>query len=176
MQASLRGRTRPFVVLVSRAKQNWKLPRFRQDPSRSKVGFRFEVTEQVSTNVWFGSTRRRAKFGRHIADRERLLRRLVRPPGLRHGTQVRDRWLKSGRVCRDGRARPGLALAHRDRERGPNQSRPNATYSLTPRNRKAFVMTETLDRLIAAAAIIGDMSSPVTGYRTPAATGMPKAL
>ena len=49
-------------------------------------------------------------------------------------------------------------------------------YSLTPRNRKALAMTDTLDRLIAAAAIIGDIKSPVTGYRIPAATGMPMAL
>ena len=37
-------------------------------------------------------------------------------------------------------------------------------------------MTDTEDRLIAAAAIIGDSKVPVSGYSTPAAIGMPAAL
>ena len=36
-------------------------------------------------------------------------------------------------------------------------------YNSTRRSRKALAMTETEERLIAAAAIIGDSSSPVTG-------------
>ncbi len=36
-------------------------------------------------------------------------------------------------------------------------------YTFAPRSRSALTMTETLDRLIAAAAIIGDSSSPVKG-------------
>jgi hypothetical protein len=38
-----------------------------------------------------------------------------------------------------------------------------ARYNVTRRNRSALAMTETEERLIAAAAIIGDRSSPVTG-------------
>jgi hypothetical protein len=37
-------------------------------------------------------------------------------------------------------------------------------------------MTETDERLIASAAISGLRSSPVDGYNTPAAIGMPSAL
>ncbi len=37
-------------------------------------------------------------------------------------------------------------------------------------------MTDTELKLIASAAIIGDGSCPVTGYSTPAASGMPSAL
>ena len=48
--------------------------------------------------------------------------------------------------------------------------------SSSPRNRSALPMTETELRLMAAAAIIGLSSRPKTGYRTPAATGMPAAL
>jgi hypothetical protein len=36
-------------------------------------------------------------------------------------------------------------------------------YRSTRRNRSALEMTETDDRLIAAAAIIGDNNNPVTG-------------
>ena len=38
------------------------------------------------------------------------------------------------------------------------------------------MMTDTDDALMAAAASIGDSSTPVTGYRTPAAMGTPAAL
>jgi hypothetical protein len=44
------------------------------------------------------------------------------------------------------------------------------------RSRSAFVMTDTDDRLIASAAIIGDSNKPVSGYNTPAAIGTPSAL
>ena len=43
-------------------------------------------------------------------------------------------------------------------------------------SRKALVITETEDRLIAAAAIIGESSRPVKGYSSPAAIGTPSAL
>jgi len=43
-------------------------------------------------------------------------------------------------------------------------------------SRRAFPTTDTELRLIASAAIIGDSNSPVNGYRTPAAIGMPSAL
>ena len=48
--------------------------------------------------------------------------------------------------------------------------------SLTFLNLNAFPMTETELRLMAAAAIIGESSSPKNGYRSPAATGTPSAL
>ncbi len=49
-------------------------------------------------------------------------------------------------------------------------------YKLAPRNRRAFEITETEDKLIAAAAIIGDSKRPKAGYRTPAAIGTPRVL
>ncbi len=51
----------------------------------------------------------------------------------------------------------------------PHQSR-------TARSRSALPITDTEDRLMAAAAMIGLSSSPVNGYRTPAAIGTPSAL
>jgi len=44
------------------------------------------------------------------------------------------------------------------------------------RSRKAFATTETDERLIANAAIIGESSRPVQGHSTPAAIGTPRAL
>ena len=44
------------------------------------------------------------------------------------------------------------------------------------RSRKALEMTDTELKLIANAAIMGDSSQPVNGYKTPAAKGTPKAL
>ena len=44
------------------------------------------------------------------------------------------------------------------------------------RKRRAFATTETDERLIASAAIIGESSSPVQGHSTPAAMGTPRAL
>ena len=44
------------------------------------------------------------------------------------------------------------------------------------RSRRAFPMTETELRLIAAAANIGDSNMPKNGYRTPAAIGTPAVL
>ena len=43
----------------------------------------------------------------------------------------------------------------------------------TARNRKAFAITDTELRAMAALARMGLSSSPKNGYRTPAATGMP---
>ena len=48
--------------------------------------------------------------------------------------------------------------------------------SLTDRKRSALLITDTEDRLIAAAAMTGLSSRPNTGYSTPAATGIPSAL
>ena len=44
------------------------------------------------------------------------------------------------------------------------------------RSLRALAMTDTDDRDIAAAAIIGDSKSPKNGYNTPAAIGTPAAL
>ena len=44
------------------------------------------------------------------------------------------------------------------------------------RSRSALAMTDAELRLIASAAIIGESSQPVSGYSTPAASGMPSAL
>ncbi len=52
----------------------------------------------------------------------------------------------------------------------------NPTHNLARRSRSAFITTDTDDRLIAAAAMIGLSSQPNHGYSTPAATGMPSAL
>lgn len=43
-------------------------------------------------------------------------------------------------------------------------------------NRKALPTTDTEDRLIASAAIIGLSNQPKTGYSRPAAIGTPRAL
>ena len=62
-------------------------------------------------------------------------------------------------------------LAHR------NEYIPHAVrHSAAVRSRSALAMTDTELKLIAAAAIIGESSRPVTGYRTPAAIGTPAAL
>lgn len=44
------------------------------------------------------------------------------------------------------------------------------------RNLSAFAITDTLLKLIAAAAIIGLSKTPNTGYNRPAATGIPSEL
>ena len=44
------------------------------------------------------------------------------------------------------------------------------------RNRKALPITLTDDKDIAAAAIIGDINTPIKGYKIPAAMGTPTAL
>jgi hypothetical protein len=48
--------------------------------------------------------------------------------------------------------------------------------SFTFRSRKAFAMTDTELKLIAAPAMIGLRSTRKKGKRTPAATGTPSAL
>ncbi|CAN5333749.1 hypothetical protein BH23GEM2_BH23GEM2_06230 [soil metagenome] len=44
------------------------------------------------------------------------------------------------------------------------------------RSRRLFVTTDTLDNDMAALAMIGESSQPVSGYRTPAAMGIPITL
>ena len=51
-----------------------------------------------------------------------------------------------------------------------------SVYSVTERNRKAFAMTETELKLIAAPAMIGLSKMPKNGYSTPAAIGTPSEL
>ena len=58
-------------------------------------------------------------------------------------------------------------------ELGEKLSRPQG---FDPLKRRAFEMTDTEDRLMASAAIMGDSSQPVNGYKTPAASGTPSAL
>ena len=53
---------------------------------------------------------------------------------------------------------------------------PVDTYISTVRRRRAFAITETELKLMAAAASIGDNSSPNAGYSTPAAIGTPTVL
>ena len=54
---------------------------------------------------------------------------------------------------------------------------PNAYLrSLTKFNRSAFITTQKLERLIAAAPNMGVMPTPNTGIHTPAASGMPTTL
>jgi hypothetical protein len=53
---------------------------------------------------------------------------------------------------------------------------PWLSYNLRLLNRKALAMTETELNVIAALAIIGLSNNPVTGYKTPAATGIPMTL
>ena len=52
----------------------------------------------------------------------------------------------------------------------------NQTDSLVRFRRNAFPMTETELKLMVSAAIMGDSSHPVSGYRTPAAIGIASAL
>src|SRR5438874_3401586 len=49
-------------------------------------------------------------------------------------------------------------------------------YFVGARKRSAFVITETDERLIASAAMIGLNSQPIRGYSTPAANGIANAL
>ena len=51
-----------------------------------------------------------------------------------------------------------------------------AASSLTRRSIRAFAITETELKLMAAAANTGLNRIPAKGYRTPAAMGTPKAL
>ena len=49
-------------------------------------------------------------------------------------------------------------------------------YGLKRRSLRLFVTTDTLEKDIAALAIIGDKSHPVNGYSNPAAIGIPMML
>ena len=64
---------------------------------------------------------------------------------------------------------------HRDREPVRNGDQPDSENA-GRRSRSALPMTETELKLMAAAAIIGERSSPKNGYSAPAAIGTPAAL
>jgi hypothetical protein len=67
-----------------------------------------------------------------------------------------------------------LLLHH---QRTPNLRCPiDRPYNRTLLNRRAFAITDTELKLIAAAATIGLNSHPSSGYTTPAASGTPAAL
>ena len=53
---------------------------------------------------------------------------------------------------------------------------PPAHYDYFDLNRRAFPITDTELKLMAAPAIMGLRRMPIKGYKTPAAIGIPKAL
>lgn len=67
---------------------------------------------------------------------------------------------------------------HREREavKPHNPISIHGPYSLMPRSLRAFPITETELKVMAALAMIGLRSRPNAGYRTPAATGTPRVL
>lgn len=67
------------------------------------------------------------------------------------------------------------AWAERDMP-GPGSRRRRGHAQRRVLNRKALPTTDTEDRLIASAAIIGLSNQPNTGYSRPAAIGTPSAL
>ncbi len=69
----------------------------------------------------------------------------------------------------------GPAWAERDTP-GPGARRRRGHVQRRVRNLSAFATTDTDDRLIASAAIIGLSNQPNTGYNRPAAIGTPRAL
>ena len=82
--------------------------------------------------------------------------------------------------CRVGLAcRRTVVIARRQQQlyrNGNRHSMAHDPYSFTARSRRALVITDTLDRLMAAAAIIGLRVRPKSGNRMPAAIGTPAAL
>ena len=121
------------------------------------------------------------------------------PVGLRFAAQA----LQLGFLQRERRRRQQLVAVYRPvvygRHHAPvrprvqgagkqerRQQQPDRSARRRPRHgagrhrtdlsRRALAITDTDDRLIATAAIAGESSAPVTGYRTPAATGTPMPL
>lgn len=76
------------------------------------------------------------------------------------------------RQCSKNKPRKHHAIEHFE----PPTFLAPAPYSFTRLSRNAFVTTDTELKLMAAAAIIGESSSPKNGYSTPAAIGTPTAL
>ncbi len=66
--------------------------------------------------------------------------------------------------------------AQHERQRGCGPTASSLLYSSTLRKRRAFAITETELKLIAAAATIGFNSNPNNGYSTPAASGTPRRV
>jgi hypothetical protein len=68
----------------------------------------------------------------------------------------------------------GFERCGRRRVNGP--CREAEGHKVSRRRRSAFATTETLEKLIAALAIIGFSRSPKTGYSAPAAMAIPITL
>ena len=94
----------------------------------------------------------------------RIRRHPIRVPRTRDLARCQRRGRGSNDKCDGERHDP---LAHRNEY---------IRHSAAVRSRSALAMTDTELKLIAAAAIMGESSRPVTGYRTPAAIGTPAAL
>ena len=87
--------------------------------------------------------------------------------------------------CRYGRRRHLLVAAPLRARRsgrkkhdygGESHQCADAAHSSARLRRNAFAITETELSVIAALAQMGLMSTPISGYNTPAATGTPRAL
>src|SRR5581483_6336700 len=113
----------------------------------------------------------------------------VRDAGARHRTELAseqagvapadaDHLETAGeRVADDGADRGVHARRVAAAREDPDASHPGSIpQSATRRSRRAFAMTDTDERLIAALATIGLRRSPKAGYSTPAASGMPSVL
>src|ERR1035437_3644854 len=84
-----------------------------------------------------------------------------------------EQWqCKSILLVNSGGHWPG-AVSLRSKGAGFDSRSSNHAESLTFRRRRAFVITDTELKLIAAAAIIGLSNRPKNGYRIPAAMGTP---
>ena len=79
--------------------------------------------------------------------------------------------VEAGELAGDTYDRRAHKAQHEQQRAGPH-----VHYSTTFLKRRALAMTDTELNVIAALAIIGFRSSLNAGYRTPAATGTPRAL
>lgn len=88
---------------------------------------------------------------------------------------ARRRSSQSNHISRQERTLPCPSPRKREGQ-GGYSFRASLGYSFTEFSRNALAMTLTELSAMAAAASIGESSQPVSGYSTPAATGMPSAL
>ena len=114
----------------------------------------------------FGETSRRS--APELTARRRMVRR--RPAGF--GETARHSALEFTARRRMARLRG----KHNGKDAGTNDDVTNDQTSDNLRSLKAFAITETELKVIAALAIIGLNSRPNQGYRIPAATGTPATL
>src|SRR5687767_12965640 len=89
------------------------------------------------------------------------IRIVAKPVGAPCRLEQPDILIIADRLGRQAGALGGLSDVHRESSRS------------SVRSRSALPITDTDERLIASAAIIGLSSRPVTGYKIPAATGTP---